>query len=130
VGTLAYDSGQAALKEAAVTELEATSLEKEAALTRRVIHLTLELARRLGVDEARLVHIRRGALLHDIGKLGVPDDILFKPASLAPEEWEVMKRHPELAYEMLSPISYLKPALAIPYYHHERWERVSDRPQG
>ena len=90
--------------------------------TQRVTQLTLELARRMGVDDARLVHIRRGALLHDIGKLGVPDDILFKTEGLTPEEWEVMKRHPELAYEMLASISYLKPALAIPYYHHECWD--------
>ena len=90
--------------------------------TQRVTSLTLVLARRMGVDEAKLVHIRRGALLHDIGKLGVPDDILFKTEGLTPEEWEIMKRHPELAYEMLSPIAYLKPALAIPYYHHERWD--------
>jgi putative nucleotidyltransferase with HDIG domain len=90
--------------------------------TQRVTSLTLELARTMGVDESKMMHIRRGALLHDIGKLGVPDHILFKPDALTSEEWEIMRRHPELAYEMLSSIKYLKPALNIPYFHHEKWD--------
>jgi putative nucleotidyltransferase with HDIG domain len=90
--------------------------------TQRVTRLTLKLARALGINEAQLVHIRRGALLHDIGKLGVPDHILFKPGPLTPEETEIMHQHPEWAYEMLAPITYLKPSLAIPYCHHEKWD--------
>jgi putative nucleotidyltransferase with HDIG domain len=90
--------------------------------SRRVTDLTLRLARELGVPSADLVDIRRGALLHDIGKMGVPDAILLKPAPLTPEEWEVMQRHPALAYELLSPIEFLRPALDIPYAHHERWD--------
>ena len=90
--------------------------------TQRVTRLTMELAQAMGMDESRLVHIRRGALLHDIGKLGVPDHILSKTGELTPEEWEIMKKHTEFAYDMLSSIHYLKPALNIPYFHHERWD--------
>jgi putative nucleotidyltransferase with HDIG domain len=90
--------------------------------SRRVTELTLRLARELGVGPKELVDIRRGALLHDIGKMGVPDAILLKPAPLTPEEWEVMQRHPSLAFELLSPIEFLRPALDIPYAHHERWD--------
>ena len=64
---------------------------------------------------SEIVHIRRGALLHDIGKMGVPDAILHKPGPLNDEEWQIMRQHPQLAYDMLSPIAYLKPALDIPY---------------
>lgn len=88
----------------------------------RVTRLTLDLARALGVAESRLVHIRRGALLHDIGKLGVPDHILFKHGELNVEERQIIERHTEYAYEMLAPIPYLKPALNIPYFHHEKWD--------
>ena len=90
--------------------------------TRRVTELTLRLANSMGFGEEELVHIRRGALLHDIGKMGVPDEILRKPGPLTDEEWVVMRRHPELAYEMLAPIFYLLPALDIPHYHHEKWD--------
>ena len=90
--------------------------------TRRVTELTLKIARAMGMTESQLLHIRRGALLHDIGKLGIPDHILFKPGNLTPEEWEIMQKHPEYAYEMLSSIQYLKPALPIPYFHHEKWD--------
>jgi HD-GYP domain-containing protein (c-di-GMP phosphodiesterase class II) len=76
----------------------------------------------MGISEPQLTHIRRGALLHDIGKLGIPDHILFKPGTLTAEEWEIMQKHPEYAYEMLSSIHYLKPALPIPYFHHEKWD--------
>jgi len=90
--------------------------------TLRVTELTLKLAKYMGVRENELVHIRRGALLHDIGKMGVPDRILLKPEKLTAEEWDVMKRHPIYAYEMLSRIDYLRPALDIPYCHHEKWD--------
>jgi HD-GYP domain-containing protein (c-di-GMP phosphodiesterase class II) len=76
----------------------------------------------MGVNEAEIVHIRRGALLHDIGKMGVPDAILLKPDKLTEEEWAIMRQHPVYAYELLSPIAYLHPALDIPYCHHEKWD--------
>jgi PAS domain S-box-containing protein/putative nucleotidyltransferase with HDIG domain len=88
----------------------------------RVTEMTLRLAQSMGISEEELVHVRRGALLHDIGKMGVPDGILFKPGPLTDEEWVVMKKHPALAYEMLSPILYLQRALDIPYCHHEKWD--------
>lgn len=97
--------------------------------TLRVTELTLQLGRELAVDEEELVHMRRGALLHDIGKLGVPDRILLKPSSLEEAEWIEMQRHAELANEMISPITYLNPALEIPFCHHERWDGTG-YPQG
>ena len=90
--------------------------------TQRVTEMTVRLARQLGCTEEEIVHIRRGALLHDMGKMGIPDEILQKPGPLTDEEWKVMRRHPLYAYQMLSPISYLNQALIIPYYHHERWD--------
>jgi len=90
--------------------------------TQRVTELTLKLARMAGLPEKELVHLKRGALLHDIGKMGVPDRILLKPSALSEEEWEIMRRHPAYAYEMLAPIEYLRPALHIPYCHHEKWD--------
>ncbi|MCB9134866.1 MAG: PAS domain S-box protein [Anaerolineales bacterium] len=90
--------------------------------SQRVTELTIRLARDLGVPETEIVHIRRGALLHDIGKMGIPDAILLKPDKLNEEEWAIMRQHPSLAYEMLAPIAYLKPALDIPLYHHEKWD--------
>jgi putative nucleotidyltransferase with HDIG domain len=90
--------------------------------TQRVTELTLRLARIMELSEAELVHVRRGALLHDIGKMGIPDAILLKPGPLTDEEWQIMRRHPVYAYEWLSPIRYLQPALDIPYCHHERWD--------
>lgn len=90
--------------------------------SQRVMKLTLKLAREMGIKDEELVHARRGALLHDIGKLGVPDNILQKEDKLTDEEWQVMKRHPVIAYEILSPISFLRPAIDIPYYHHEKWD--------
>ncbi|CAN5625611.1 hypothetical protein BH23CHL2_BH23CHL2_14380 [soil metagenome] len=90
--------------------------------SRRVVDFTLRLARELGVSETDLVHIRRGALLHDIGKIGIPDRILLKPGPLDANEWEIMRRHPTYAYDLLKPISYLHPALDIPRHHHERWD--------
>ncbi len=90
--------------------------------TQRVVDLTLKIARGLGMSESELVHLRRGALLHDIGKMGIPDEILLKPGPLTIEEWAIMRKHPQLAFELLSPIAHLKPAVDIPYCHHERWE--------
>ena len=84
--------------------------------------MTLQLAREMDLDPEQLVHIRRGALLHDIGKMGIPDSILLKPGALTDQEWEVMRRHPVYAYEMLQTIEYLRPALDIPHYHHEKWD--------
>ena len=69
-----------------------------------------------------MVHIRRGALLHDMGKMGIPDSILLKRDALSREEWDIMHRHPAYAYEMLSEIEFLRPALDIPHYHHEWWD--------
>ena len=90
--------------------------------TQRVAELTLSLARSLDFPEEELIHIRRGALLHDIGKMAVPDNILLKPDSLTQEEWIIMRRHPQYAYELLKPIVFLAPSLAIPYCHHEKWD--------
>ena len=90
--------------------------------TQRVTEMTESLARALGVEEETLIHVRRGALLHDIGKMGVPDATLLKPGPLTEEEWGFMRKHPTYAYEMLSPIAYLHPALDIPYCHHEKWD--------
>jgi PAS domain S-box-containing protein/putative nucleotidyltransferase with HDIG domain len=90
--------------------------------TLRVTKMTIELARAMGLEGDQLVHIRRGALLHDIGKMGVPDRILLKPDSLTDDELILMRRHPKYAYDMLSTIAYLHSALDIPYCHHERWD--------
>lgn len=90
--------------------------------TQRVTEMTVKLGRAFGLSEAELVQVRWGALLHDIGKLGVPDGILLKPGPLTDEEWVVMKKHPTFAYELLSPIYYLRLALDIPYCHHEKWD--------
>ncbi len=90
--------------------------------TRRVTDMTVRLARAMGLEGREIVHIRRGALLHDIGKMGVRDAILHKPGPLTEEEWAEMRRHPQLAFEMLAPISHLRPALDIPACHHERWD--------
>ena len=88
----------------------------------RVVDVTMELARMMGIPEADLVHVRRGALLHDIGKMGIPDAILLKPGPLTEEEWRVMRKHPIFAYDLLSNIPFLRPALDIPCHHHEKWD--------
>jgi putative nucleotidyltransferase with HDIG domain len=90
--------------------------------TQRVMDITVRLARTFGLGEAELAQVRWGALLHDIGKMGIPDGILLKPGPLTDEEWLVMKKHPVIAYEMLLPIQYLRSALDIPYHHHEKWD--------
>jgi putative nucleotidyltransferase with HDIG domain len=90
--------------------------------TLRVTELTMKLAADMKLPEGDMMHIRRGALLHDIGKMGVPDSILLKPGKLTEEEWGVMRQHPEYAHQLLAPIRYLHPALDIPYCHHEKWD--------
>ncbi len=90
--------------------------------SQRVTELTLKLAGRLGFGPEDLIHIRRGALLHDIGKIGVPDEVLNKTTALSEEEWVSMKKHPQFAHDMLAPITYLHSALDIPYCHHEKWD--------
>jgi PAS domain S-box-containing protein len=89
---------------------------------RRVAHLTTQLAVRMGLNVDQLEHIRRGAMLHDVGKIGIPDNILNKPGKLTEPEWEVMKRHPQYAYDLLRPVQFLRPAIEIPYCHHEKWD--------
>ena len=90
--------------------------------TQRVTKITVLLARRFDISEADLAHVRRGALLHDLGKIGVPDAILNKPGALTDDEWGIMRRHPQLAYDMLKGIPFLERALDIPYCHHEKWD--------
>jgi HD-GYP domain-containing protein (c-di-GMP phosphodiesterase class II) len=90
--------------------------------TRRVTELTIRLARFMGVRDHDLVNIHRGVLLHDIGKMGVPDHILKKEGELTKEEWAEMCQHPVYAYNLLSPISFLRGVLDIPYCHHEHWD--------
>ncbi len=101
--------------------LELKDMETEGH-TQRVTNMTVEFSRAYGIPEEEIIHIRRGAILHDIGKMGVPDSILQKPDKLTEEEWIIMRKHPENAYHMLKNIEYLKPALDIPYCHHERWD--------
>lgn len=96
--------------------------QETAGHTERVTELTLRLARVLGVPEEDIEHIRRGAILHDVGKIAIPDSVLLKPGPLTEEEWAIMKKHPVYAYEWLSGIPFLKKALEIPYAHHERWD--------
>ena len=103
--------------------------QETAGHSRRVVELTLKIATMLGLDGDELADIERGALLHDIGKMGIPDSILLKPGPLSDEEWVVMKRHPVYAYNLLSKIDFLKRAIDIPYSHHERWDG-SGYPQG
>jgi len=88
----------------------------------RVVETTIHLARSMGFTEPELTYMRYGALLHDIGKIGIPDAILLKNGPLTDEEWSIMRKHPEYAYEVLSPIPYLRPAIDIPYCHHEKWD--------
>ncbi|HNB36214.1 MAG TPA: response regulator [Anaerolineales bacterium] len=90
--------------------------------TQRVTSLTMKIVKAMKLSDEDMIHIHRGALLHDIGKLGVPDSILLKPDKLTDEEWRLMKMHPQYAYDMLYPIEYLRPAMDIPYCHHEKWD--------
>ena len=84
--------------------------------------MTLALAVKCGLKGKKLEDIRRGALLHDIGKIAIPDPILFKPGKLNEEEWKIMRMHPVYAYEFLKPITFLKNCMEIPYCHHEHWD--------
>jgi|GEM_PF-1669730 len=115
--TLAYDATIEGWSHA--LELRDEDTEGHSA---RVTNLALELARALGVRAENFGHMRRGGLLHDIGKIGIPDAILHKPGPLTPEEWDKMREHPALAYKLLSGVRYLAPALEIPYCHHEKWD--------
>ena len=90
--------------------------------TQRVTEMSIRLAQAMQINNDQIIHIRRGSLLHDIGKMGVPDAILLKPGSLTEDEWVIMRKHPQFAYDMLLPIDYLFPALDIPYCHHEKWD--------
>jgi putative two-component system response regulator len=90
--------------------------------TQRVTQVSIDFAREIGVSEDQIDHVRMGAMLHDIGKLGVSDRILLKPGTLTKDEMDVMKLHPVYAYQWLSPIEFLKAALDIPYCHHEKWD--------
>ena len=87
-----------------------------------VVALTLRLARAVGMKEDELIHVRRGAFLHDIGMVGVPDEIIFKPGQLTEKEWEIVRRHPVFARDLLTSTGALVPALEIPYCHHEKWD--------
>lgn len=97
--------------------------------TRRVTELTVRLATAMNIRAEEILHIRRGAMLHDIGKMAIPDAILNKPGPLTDSEWEIMRQHPLTAVDLLSPVSYLKPALEIPHFHHEKWDG-SGYPEG
>lgn len=90
--------------------------------TSRVADLAIDLAREMGIGEPDLTYMRRGALLHDIGKMGIPDSILLKPGPLDAGEWAIMREHPKYAYDLLLPIDHMKPALDIPFCHHEKWD--------
>jgi len=115
--TLAYDATMEGWSRA----LDLRDKETEGH-TQRVTEMTVRLARAFGLGEAELVQVRWGALLHDIGKMGIVDGILLKPGSLTDEEWVLMKQHPTIAYELLTPVRYLRLALDIPYRHHEKWD--------
>lgn len=97
-------------------------MRENAGSTQRIVNMTLRLGRARGIDENELVHVRRGALLHDIGKIAISDSILLKPGPLIDEEWAEVRKHPLYAHQLLHPIAYLRPALDIPFYHHERWD--------
>jgi putative nucleotidyltransferase with HDIG domain len=109
--------------EALVNALDARDRETKGHSS-RVTHYTLEVARRMGIREGspEWLDIQRGALLHDVGKIGVSDNILHKPGSLTDEEWEHMRRHPAIGYSMLKEVTFLSRASEIVYTHHERYD--------
>ena len=115
--TLAYDTTLEGWSQA----LDLRDRETEGH-SQRVTAITERLAKAMGLGESELVNVRRGALLHDIGKMGIPDSILLKTGPLTPDEWAIMKMHPIYAFELLSPIHFLRGALEIPYCHHEKWD--------
>jgi len=90
--------------------------------SQRVTEMAVRIGQAMNLAETEIINLRRGALLHDIGKMGVPDSILHKPGKLSDEEWAVMHKHPEYAYNLLKPIAFLNSALDIPYCHHEKWD--------
>ena len=90
--------------------------------TQRVAAVTVRIGRAMGLPEDALVHVHRGALLHDIGTILFPDSVLLKRGPLTDAEWEMVRRHPEYAHTLLSPISQLRQAIDIPYCHHEKWD--------
>ena len=94
-----------------------------------MIEMTMRIAKEMGFSDEEMIHIRRGTLLHDIGKMGIPDSILFKPGALNEDEWQIMRSHPVMAYRLLMEIPFLQSAIDIPYCHHERWDG-SGYPQG
>jgi HD-GYP domain-containing protein (c-di-GMP phosphodiesterase class II) len=101
--------------------LELRNIETEGHI-QRVTDMTTMISKAMGIPEEELIHIRRGALLHDIGKLRIPDSILMKSSKLTDEEWEILRQHPVYSNEILSQIEYLQSALDIPYCHHEKWD--------
>jgi putative nucleotidyltransferase with HDIG domain len=115
--TLAYDSTLEGWSKA----LDLRDKETEGH-TQRVTELTIQIAKQMGIIDEDIIHIRRGALLHDIGKMGIPDKILLKPGPLDEDEWKIMKNHSTLAYNLLFPITYLRPALDVPFFHHEKYD--------
>jgi HD-GYP domain-containing protein (c-di-GMP phosphodiesterase class II) len=114
---LSYDSTLKALTAALDAKDDVTEGHCE-----RVSKLTSQLARTMGIPERSLVHIERGALLHDVGKIGVPDAVLKKPEALTEQEWEAIRKHPLLAGVMISKVGFLEGATPILLYHHERWD--------
>jgi HD-GYP domain-containing protein (c-di-GMP phosphodiesterase class II) len=115
--TVAYD----ATVEAFARALEMRECEP-LGHTRQVTEITVSLSRVMGISIPEQLHIRRGALLHDIGKMGVPESVLNKKGELTQEEWTIIRLHPQFAYDLLFPIVVLHPAIDIPYCHHERWD--------
>jgi len=107
--------------EALLAALDTRDTETEGH-SERVAAYTMLIAHQLDLPEEELPHIERGALLHDIGKIGVPDHILYKPGPLTPDEWEIMKQHPVIGYRMCMKVEMLRPAAPIVLHHHERWD--------
>ncbi len=107
--------------EALLAALDTRDTETEGH-SERVAAYTMLIAQQLNLSQEELQHIERGALLHDIGKIGVPDHILYKPGPLTPDEWEIMKQHPVIGYKMCMKVEMLRPAAPIVLHHHERWD--------
>jgi response regulator RpfG family c-di-GMP phosphodiesterase len=115
------ESGFSSTLEGWARSLDLRQGEEEGHLE-RIVNMTVELARSMGISEEEIVHIQRGALLHDVGKMKVPEEILLKTGMLTNKEAKTMNMHPEFAYDLLYPIEYLRPALDIPCFHHEKWD--------
>lgn len=94
-----------------------------------VAEMTVTLASMTVIPESEIAYVRYGALLHDIGKMGIPDVVLLKPGKLSRDEWDIMRKHPDYAYDLIYPVEYLRPCLSIPYSHHEKWDGTG-YPQG